>query len=317
MGSAPVAGRFWLCPQCRRHVPNRLNHCQCGFDRTESPGAVSEEPVPSSFAAVEDQGRSVTPFLWAGGATVAGALAFWAWSSAESPEEQRERAKRAFQRKQPQVIVIQGPAPTPAAPAPSDHGGPAAERVAADEPIEQPAPIAEAQGAPTPQTEEQRERARAEAIYRPRMVKAAPMVIRADMLLRRYYDACYGRRTVTVREGSSEGGGVEVGASSSRTSGGISYEDRRGRTVGSGSYSGSSEGGWVSSRSWGEDWREVTTMDNASTPECRLIASEIMDLRPKIRQLLEEAERDAVQQNIWTWLQKDVPERLAEQLWRE
>jgi hypothetical protein len=32
-----TTGRFWLCPECRRHVPIRLDVCQCGFDRTKVP----------------------------------------------------------------------------------------------------------------------------------------------------------------------------------------------------------------------------------------------------------------------------------------
>jgi hypothetical protein len=30
---ASETGRYWLCPQCRKHVPSRQDVCSCGFDR--------------------------------------------------------------------------------------------------------------------------------------------------------------------------------------------------------------------------------------------------------------------------------------------
>lgn len=49
----------------------------------------------------------------------------------------------------------------------------------------------------------------------------------------------------------------------------------------------------------------------------RIVASEIFDLMPRIQVIMDEAEREAVRQNIWTWLQWDVPEQLAASLWAE
>ena len=41
--SAPSdTGRFWICPECKRHVPDRKDACLCGFDRTTVPVKMRE-----------------------------------------------------------------------------------------------------------------------------------------------------------------------------------------------------------------------------------------------------------------------------------
>jgi Zn-dependent protease with chaperone function len=51
------SGRFWLCPQCNRHVPLRLESCRCGCARPEglaaSPTAppLPDSPAPSPVVA--------------------------------------------------------------------------------------------------------------------------------------------------------------------------------------------------------------------------------------------------------------------------
>jgi len=42
MTDSSATGRFWLCPQCQRHVPIRTDVCQCGLDRTKLPVRVRE-----------------------------------------------------------------------------------------------------------------------------------------------------------------------------------------------------------------------------------------------------------------------------------
>ena len=49
-------GRFWLCPQCRRHVPVRKHGCVCGFDRTTAQVEVREVAMHAPQS--EPQGRS-------------------------------------------------------------------------------------------------------------------------------------------------------------------------------------------------------------------------------------------------------------------
>ena len=43
------SGRFWLCPQCNRHVPLRLESCRCGCVRPEGLAASpAAPPLPDS-----------------------------------------------------------------------------------------------------------------------------------------------------------------------------------------------------------------------------------------------------------------------------
>jgi hypothetical protein len=39
-------GRFWLCPECQRHVPVRKDACMCGLNRTTALDPVGEALVP-------------------------------------------------------------------------------------------------------------------------------------------------------------------------------------------------------------------------------------------------------------------------------
>ena len=54
-------GRFWVCAQCRRHVPIRLDACLCGFDRTSVPSVRMRE-VSTAAPLARDEGK---PFAWA------------------------------------------------------------------------------------------------------------------------------------------------------------------------------------------------------------------------------------------------------------
>jgi len=42
MSAPSETGRFWLCPECKRHVSVRSNRCICGFDRTTVPVEMRE-----------------------------------------------------------------------------------------------------------------------------------------------------------------------------------------------------------------------------------------------------------------------------------
>lgn len=40
-------GRFWPCPECKRHTPVCRNACICGFDRTTAQVQIREVTVPA------------------------------------------------------------------------------------------------------------------------------------------------------------------------------------------------------------------------------------------------------------------------------
>jgi len=71
---APASnGRFWLCPQCRRHVPFRKNACACGFDRTTSQVEVHEVAVH----APESQPRQRSAFATLSVVALSAVLVGW------------------------------------------------------------------------------------------------------------------------------------------------------------------------------------------------------------------------------------------------
>lgn len=62
--NVPVSnGRFWLCPQCRRHVPVRKDACACGFDRTTAQVQVHE--VAAHAPESQPRQRSAFATVWA------------------------------------------------------------------------------------------------------------------------------------------------------------------------------------------------------------------------------------------------------------
>jgi hypothetical protein len=54
--------RFWLCPECKRHVPARKDACICGFDRTTAAVQIPEAPIHAPQSRLQE--RSAFATLW-------------------------------------------------------------------------------------------------------------------------------------------------------------------------------------------------------------------------------------------------------------
>src|SRR5574341_205526 len=63
-----ASGRFWLCPQCNRHVPTRQDTCRCGGTRPEEAAASA-----ASTAAAPQLTSHVAAVSYAAGHHVASA----------------------------------------------------------------------------------------------------------------------------------------------------------------------------------------------------------------------------------------------------
>jgi S1-C subfamily serine protease len=190
-------------------------------------------------------------------------------------------------------------------------GSPERSLTAAANPLPRPQVVGALEPAPQPQTEEEHQRARAEAVYRPRMKAIAGEVKSLRTLTRQYFAACYRRSTVRVTDGKGRAMSTEQGGGTGDSS--ANYFDSSGDFIGSSH--GSSQFGWSSVRTQTEKWSEVTTLDNSSTPQCRVMWSDINDILPRLEATMVEAEAAAVKEGVWTWLQRDVPEKLAAELW--
>ena len=193
----------------------------------------------------------------------------------------------------------------------SPASGEQAVATAATPPPSAPHVVGALKPAAQPQTELERERARAEAVYRPRMKAVGEDIKRLRTLTRQYFAACYRRSTVRVTGGAATTEGYESGGGSGQST--ARYFDSSGDYVGSGH--GNSQFGWSSVRTQTETWSEVSSVDNSTTAQCRLIWSDITEILPRIEATMEDADAAAVKEGIWTWLQRDVPEKLAAELW--
>lgn len=45
MTDTSASGRFWICPQCKRHVPQRIDACRCGYAKAGEAQPIDAEVV--------------------------------------------------------------------------------------------------------------------------------------------------------------------------------------------------------------------------------------------------------------------------------
>lgn len=337
MPPGPPSDRFWVCPQCKKHVPVRIDTCRCGAARNSSPGP--QEPIEAEVLTPPE--RAVVRHASEAPRTVqridvppppakrrqfalSGQSAGWLVAAAVLVGVFLGRGNNNPPQPTQQGLVV---VTVPAAPRAATEAS--AQPVAA-EPT--PAPDAEAlaeepsNGDSTPKTERDQQYALADSIYRPHMTGVVDTAKRFDLQRRRYEAACRGKKTVTVREGErggserSQGTAVGSATSDSRSVGvGVGVDSQGNAAVGVGVAAGqtttTTTENWSGTRHWYESWSEAEYADNETTVECRLIAHELTELSPKIAAALAAAEREAVQRGVWTWLQSEVPDRLAAELW--
>lgn len=60
MASSGLTGRFWVCPECKRHVPVRSAQCQCGAERAAQPAGVVQVSPRAETTAQETGGGSLS-----------------------------------------------------------------------------------------------------------------------------------------------------------------------------------------------------------------------------------------------------------------
>ncbi len=106
-------GSFWLCPQCRKHVPSRLSVCKCGFDREATRWRVQEVQSHLVEPPVGEERSLPGRMLPAIGiALVLGASGYLAARSWLFPPEETNKAEKFRKMRQGGTIVIQGPSPS-------------------------------------------------------------------------------------------------------------------------------------------------------------------------------------------------------------
>lgn len=284
----------WTCPQCKRLVPERMTACRCGAERE------AEEVARRGFP---------TSALW-----VVAIIAAAGWAGYSIARPPQKMAPLKLRKQEPsQVMVVEVPADRghfesrPAAVEPRPEGSlvgatPTPARV-------------EPQLSGRPRSDEDKARAVAEAVYRPRMLSVAAQVNQSRVMTRRYVDACLSH-TVTRLSGSSQRTTVTSGVSVSSAEGSATYTDADGDVIGRSTGQATGRGSWQEVAGQTNSWAEVQALDNSTTPECRALRSDIESVRDEVDRVMADADQEAVRQNVWTWLQTDVPRSLAEQLWR-
>jgi hypothetical protein len=162
-------------------------------------------------------------------------------------------------------------------------------------------------GTPSPD----RERSLALAIFRPRMETAAQDIFQLSHQARRYVAGCYGQATVGASGGTSTGSGSSTVVGEREEAAAVFGNSPIRMLIGAGR----SSLAWRADDEWRQSWSALTLVSNETTPECRILASDIGFLYARIGALMADGEREATERGVSRFVADDVTKELQERLW--
>lgn len=262
----------WICTQCKRQVPDKLERCRCGWSRgVDIPEA---RGFPWTALAVIALAAATG---WAGYSLAKPKSAPSPAASAPStgpvrevtvvevPVPQREPGAASVREVPINVAPPQEPPPQPPQYVPDTLPPGAASSGIVEAALN-------AQPPALSSTEEMQQRA---AVFRPRLARVAQVSDHLDNNFRRYIDACYRKFTVSSVSGQTTGSGQSYG-----------YGGAFGRSWFA-VWEGSSQ------LAWQESWTGQSVVSNESTVECRMLWSDIEASAAQIRRDIDAIDDDA------------------------
>ena len=226
MAGTTQTGAFWICPDCRKHVPARVADCRCGFKRgskAEPEATVRLHHRPDAADEREKPNYLRTATIVTGTAGLAALIlymsagAWWRGSPKDTALARLIRERREAPQ-QPSVVYVPIPGPlatsqpgTGTASPSTDVSGEVLGTAPVDEPVRT-VPILQAQldsrPAPMPvseaveaETETDRQRKLGMAEFERAMVRLAAKADQADIAWERYLAGC--RENITTATSSA------------------------------------------------------------------------------------------------------------------
>jgi hypothetical protein len=120
MSAASGTGQFWLCPQCRKHVPARSTACRCGFSRAGLVGVAVQTAGPegSPGSASARPLQVMKRLFWVAAVALLGYFGVKNWLMPGPFEIQKGRVFRPWDNR-PETVYVPVPAVTPGLPIPT------------------------------------------------------------------------------------------------------------------------------------------------------------------------------------------------------
>lgn len=109
MATPSETGRFWICPECKRHVPTRKDACHCGFDRTQVPVRMREVSAQATSSAQPERSFIAGAWPFIAIALLVGYIAYDRSSRSEPPKPAPPSAPPAEDRPTPPPFVLSIP----------------------------------------------------------------------------------------------------------------------------------------------------------------------------------------------------------------